>query len=383
MTIPMRYPFFLALLVFSAATTGHATAGPPAEPGSIVSSRVLAADELIPHAGKGYRILYRTTGHNGQGEVSGGTVYVPAGTPPAGGWPVVSWAHGTSGMTEGCAPNLNGGVADTFDETSHLSAYLANGYAVEATDYIGLGGPGTYEYLAKRAAGHAVLDIVRAAHTVDPALSRSFVAAGHSIGGQSVLAAAQLWATYAADIDLRGTVAYGPTSNVEDLLGTLARPETPALPGLDGLHARLVMILAGLDHARPDLRVTDYLSEHGREMLAVAWAGEGCVAALEEAVTGKPVGLLFTEPLAGSPLIAALGDYLSAPTTGHQRPVLLLQGGIDTVQPAPTTVLLQEQLRADGADSRLTLHPGADHFTLLDAAAADAREFLHAVLPNS
>ncbi|MFF0543643.1 lipase family protein [Nocardia thailandica] len=380
----MRHTALAALVALVTATgIGPVLAQPvgSAGPGTVVSSRELTAAELIPGAARGYRVLYRTTGHNGQPEVSGASVFVPAGAAPAGGRAVVSWAHGTSGMTQGCAPNLNGGIADTFDETPHMSTYLARGYAVTAADYIGLGGPGTYEYLAWRAAGHAVLDAVRAGAAVDPTLSRSFVAAGHSIGGQAALAASRLWTDYAPDLDLRGTLAYGPTSNVVDAITGLGRPETPALPGLDGLHARLVMILSGLDHARPDLRVTDRLSDHGRKVLGIARAGEACLGELEAAVTGQAVGRLFVTPLADPPLPEALADYLTVPTDGHQRPVLLLQGGVDKVQPLPTTALLQEQLRAAGADSTLAVHPSADHFSVLDAAAADEGGFLDRVLP--
>ncbi|WP_067814256.1 lipase family protein [Nocardia inohanensis] len=376
----MRYLALAALIAVSSATTvGSVAAQPHTEAGAIVSSHPLSGAELIAGAGGGYRIVYRTTGQNGDQQVSGGTVYLPAGTPPPGGWPLVSWAHGTSGMTEGCAPNLTGGMADKFDETPRMARYLADGYAVAASDYIGLGAPGDYEYLASRAAGHAVLDIVRAGHTLDAALSRSFVLAGHSIGGQSVLAAAQLLPEYAPELELRGTLAYAPTSNVEDVITTLGQPGVPALPGLDGLHARLVMILAGLDHARPDLRVTDYLSDRGRDLLAIARTGQDCLGALEAAVAGRPVGELFSAPL--SPLSAALRDYLTVPTTGHQRPVLLLQGASDTVQPVPTTVLLNQQLQQGGADSQLVLRASATHFTILEAAEPEARAFLDRVLP--
>ncbi len=377
----MRYVVVAALTVALWTSVIEAAAAQPAAPGTVVSVRALAATELIPSAAGGYRLTYRTTGQDGSAQVSGGTVYVPAGAPPRGGWPVVSWAHGTSGMTYGCTPSHTGGMADKFDESPHLSTYLAQGYAVAATDYIGLGAPGVYEYLAWRAAGHAVLDIVRAAHHADPALSKSFVLAGHSIGGQAALAAAQRWPNYAAELDLRGTLAYAPSSNFDGVVAALARPGVPALPGLDGLHARLVMILAGLDHARPDVRVPDHLSAHGKRMLAVARAGERCVGALEAAVAGAPVGSLFTAPLADSPVQAALHDYWTVPTGGHRRPVLLLQGATDRIQPVPTTVALQDQLQRSGADSRLALYPAADHFALLTVAAGDATAFLNAVLP--
>lgn len=379
----MRYLILVAIAALSsAAATGSAAAQPDTggAPGAVVSSRPLNAGELISGAASGYRITYRTTGQNGEAEVSGGTIYVPEGATPADGRPVVSWAHGTSGMTAGCAPTINGGMADRFDETPQLSTYLAHGYVVAASDYIGLGGGGVYEYLAGRAAGQAVLDIVRAGHAVDAGLSESFVLAGHSIGGQSVLAAAGMSAGYAPELDLRGTLAYAPTSNVEDVIALLSRPGVPVLPGLDGLHARLVMILAGLDHARPDLGVTDYLSPHGHEVLAIARAGNDCLASLEAAVTGKSVGELFTTSLPES-VISALRDYLSVPPTGYRGPVVLLQGGSDTVQPVPTTVLLQQQLQSAGTDSRLVLHAPATHFTILKFADPEAQAFLARVLP--
>ncbi len=373
-----------ALLALSPITgTAVATARPaPAGPGDIVESRPLTPAELIPGAARGFRIVYRTTGQNGEPAISGGDLFLPAGAAPPGGRPVVSWAHSTSGTTRGCTPNLDGQRADGFDETPQLSAYLARGYAVEATDYIGLGADGVYEYLAGRAAGHAVLDIVRAGRTSDPGLSESVVLAGHSIGGQSVLFAAASAPDYAPDLDVRGVLSYAPTSNVDGVIAAVAGPELPAAPALDGLQVRILMILAGLDHARPELHVLDHLSPWGRQMLAVAEAGRDCMGAIEAAVAGQPLGRLYAEPLSDPAIGAALRDYLGVPTTGYRAPVLLLQGVPDTVQPMPTTLLLQEQLRQGGADSRLRLYPSATHFTVLPQAADDDRAFLLGVLPN-
>ncbi|APA96026.1 hypothetical protein [Nocardia seriolae] len=130
-------------------------AQPLSEQGTVVDSTPLRGEELIPYAGSGFRIVYRTVGQSGEPEVSGGVVYVPEGKEPEGGWPVVSWGHGTSGMTEGCAPSRTGNVIDgTEDQAPDLSRFLAAGYAVAASDYIGLGAPGYHEYLAGRAEGH-------------------------------------------------------------------------------------------------------------------------------------------------------------------------------------------------------------------------------------
>ncbi|MFB7718928.1 lipase family protein [Nocardia sp. NPDC056100] len=374
----------LAALVAAATTVTPALAAaqPTEVPGTIVRSEPLAESDLIPGAAQGYRVIYRTTGQNGEPQISGGSIFLPAGDAPPGGWKVVSWAHGTSGIAQGCAPNLTGGMADTFNERPELTHYLSQGYAVEATDYIGLGAPGFYNYLAGHADGHAVLDIVRAGHAVDPELSESYVLAGHSIGGHSVLFAAHLSPTYAPELDLHGTVSYAPTSNVEQLIAALAQPGLPEVSALDGFRTRLIMVLAGLDHTRPDLRLTDYLSPLGRRLIAIAQAEIDCKDSLEEAAAGQPIGEMFSRPLSDPAITAALTDYLAVPATGYHQPVLLLQGASDTLQPIPTTLALQQQLQQGGTDSRLQIYPSATHFTVLTQSAADTESFLATVLPT-
>ena len=74
-------------------------------------------------------------------------LFVPRGTPPAGGWPIVAWAHGTT--TPGqktCAPslspNLDGGLTrDGFksDYVFQIGELVNAGYAVVAPDLEGLG----------------------------------------------------------------------------------------------------------------------------------------------------------------------------------------------------------------------------------------------------
>jgi hypothetical protein len=96
-----------------------------------------------------------------------GSVAVPTGKPPKGGWPVITWAHGTTGVADVCAPSRDfAGTPNPTGETyinGDLSAWLAAGYAVLRTDYQGLGTPGKHPYLIGKAEGRGVLDIVQAA----------------------------------------------------------------------------------------------------------------------------------------------------------------------------------------------------------------------------
>ncbi|MBD0323785.1 MAG: hypothetical protein ICV72_10420, partial [Aldersonia sp.] len=108
------------------------------------------------------------TGPGDRPALSSGAVYVPDGMPPQGGWPVVSWAHGTVGMGDQCAPS---NYKSTERDSAYLAHWMQQGYAVVATDYVGLGNPGVHPYLDGPAAARSVVDMVRAARTQVPQLS--------------------------------------------------------------------------------------------------------------------------------------------------------------------------------------------------------------------
>ncbi|HJZ44912.1 MAG TPA: hypothetical protein VJ233_14420 [Hyphomicrobiaceae bacterium] len=107
------------------------------KPGSII--RVWPLEGGGPGAGDAFRILYRSTGLNGGPIAVSGAIFIPPGTPPAGGRNVIAWAHPTSGVVEACAPSL---MPDVSGMIWGLADMLARGYVVVATDYPGLGVPG-------------------------------------------------------------------------------------------------------------------------------------------------------------------------------------------------------------------------------------------------
>src|SRR5690606_20866749 len=120
-----------------------------------------------PQGAIAWRILYRSQDLHGNDVAASGTVYAPAsGQPPPGGRPVVAWAHPTTGMSDDCAPSRQGDPSAPLD---WLEGMLANGWVVTATDYAGLGTPGTLAYLVGVSAAHDVLNSVRAARQIDGA----------------------------------------------------------------------------------------------------------------------------------------------------------------------------------------------------------------------
>lgn len=84
-------------------------------------------------------ITYLSEGADGRPALVSGTVAIPKGEAPESGWPVISWAHGTTGVGDACAPSADtvGGPAHSYVErtTDMLDRWVADGYAVVQTDY--------------------------------------------------------------------------------------------------------------------------------------------------------------------------------------------------------------------------------------------------------
>jgi len=190
---------------------------PSLAPGTLIDSQ-RESEFLKPmkHMRRAKRILYRSTGQTGNPITVSGMVFVPRKPAPAGGWPIVAWGHGTSGVGDDCAPSKH---PDMYDN-GHWRVYirqidelLKEGYVVVATDYEGLGTPGVHSYLMSDALGKATIDGVRATKSMIEKTSNKWAAIGHSEGGQASIAAGELADIYGAGLDYRGAVAYAPASN--------------------------------------------------------------------------------------------------------------------------------------------------------------------------
>lgn len=359
------------LAVIGLASTAPAVAAPitsPSAPGTVLSSTPLPRANLPAGAASGYRILYVTADQNGRPVTSTGALYLPAGTAPKGGWPVLSWAHGTTGISDACSPSVAAGSRrDTYEPS--ISTATRSGYAVTATDYPGLGSGGRAEYLGGRAEGKAVIDMIRASRSVDPSLSRRWVSSGHSQGGHSALWASNLAPTYAPELPLMGTVAFAPASNIERVVPLMA-PGVPDLGRFNAFSGLILYILNGLDHARPDLNVASYLTPLGREWLARA--RQLCVFDLSMQVAKVPPGSLVAKPFTDQRFTAALIDYLAVPVRGYRAPIRIEHGVADTTVPFPLSVALVAEMRSAGTAVDLIPYPGVNHQGVVTAGSQDA-----------
>ncbi|MBY4207277.1 alpha/beta fold hydrolase [Rhodococcus fascians] len=344
--------------------------------GAAPATSIDVLPRLIDGAAAGYSLSYTTTDEHGRPAIAHGQVYLPSGTPPPGGWPVVSWAKGTVGVGDSCAMStaLDDGAAEDpmAVELSKplLTQLLRSGTAVVSTDYIGLGTTDAHHYLNSISEANAVTDIVSAAADELPELSRTWVAAGHSQGGAAALTTGARADTYGERTDFRGVMSFAPSSNLEAVLPLLS-PTTPRIAPLDNITATLIYVLYGLRDSRPDLDVNSYLSELGSDYLA--HAEDNCISDIRQKVSGVAPQQLLSRPLSDPAMTSAIGDYLSVPTTGYTRPVTIEQGLADTVVPPALTTALAAELAAQGIrDVTYLPVPGATHYDVIAATVDDA-----------
>ena len=169
----------------------------PTTVGKLSKSQPVTATGLH---GTMYRVMYVSQTVQNQAIPVTGLIAVPNGKPPAGGWPVVSWAHGTNGMADSCAPSL-----DPTSTWRSLNVLLGQGWEVTASDYQGEGTPGLMPYIAGVSAARNTIDIVRAARDMPVAhASEHYVVWGHSEGGQTAMFNLTSARAYAPELKLKG-----------------------------------------------------------------------------------------------------------------------------------------------------------------------------------
>ena len=232
-----------------------------AAPGEIIESAEI-------RGGSGTRawfVVYGSIGLDGQPIAVSGLILAPQAPPESGGYPVVAWAHGTTGVADFCSPS-GGGVRDL----APLLDLAAEGYVVTATDYAGLGTDGVHPYLVGISEGRSVLDSIRAAMALPEAhAGTEAVVIGISQGGHATLWAAQLKPTYAPELSVLGAFAASPPT---DMVGWETWAFQQAAGGNIGAAAPAVMIF-GVWQGLYDAPL-DFLTEAGRAS-AVAVPG-GC-----------------------------------------------------------------------------------------------------------
>jgi hypothetical protein len=361
----------LVILAPAAATAADHRAAPPSArqaatlqlAGRVLAVEALPADLWLPSAADAVRLRYVSTGWYGLPSVVSGAVFVPAGPAPADGWPVISWAHGTVGLADACAPSIAGRSAR---DVTYLSAWLQAGYAVVSTDYQGLGTVGRHPYLDGESAAYDVINMVRAARHAVPSLSTTWFAVGQSQGAQAALFSGALASDYAPELDHRGTIATAPPTQWRTTLteGRPLLPEAPANPlGVE--------VLGGVETTHPlSFRAGRYLTPVGRSVYRDALQAD-CLPQTAGKVAGLSNADVYDiDPAELEQLIVRMEEQ-DVPIAAYGSPVYIAQGTADTVVYPPATATTADQLLAAGTDVTFTQYEGADHSGVLAAALPD------------
>jgi pimeloyl-ACP methyl ester carboxylesterase len=369
--------FFVLAVPASAAKVHKGPAGdafytPPATlpkgpHGTPVWQRKLTGAAKLQKARSNRLLLYRSDG----GVVSG-TVAVPKGKAPKRGWPVISWAHGTVGSADLCAPSRVG-TQGNYDSPL-LNRWLKAGFAVVRTDYPGLGTPGPHPYLIGVSEGHSVLDMVRAARKLDKHLSRDVVIAGHSQGGQAALFAASLAPKWTPELKVRGTVAFAPVSHLGEQGALLRALTTPS-----NLSALAALIVHGVDIANPQLGIQGLLSDQAKALYPQL--DTKCLSDLAkpDSFGALAPANLFRPDADITPVVAALNADDDPETLKIRGPVRIEQGKADTTVFPNFTDQLVGELKAKVS---YKTYAGVDHGGVVTerGPANDATKFIKARL---
>jgi len=219
---------------------------PGGEPGALIRVQDISANAQSTTV----RIMYHSRDTLDRDRAVTGTLTYPNSVAPEGGWPVVSLAHGTTGLASPCAPSRGGGAAPTF-------GVAAVGVA---TDYIGLGPVGElHPYLSRLSEARSVIDAVRAARNMSEAEAGArWLAIGHSQGGHAAIATNEVGAAYAPELELLGTISLAPGALFDRVYG-----------GVDEIVVRIVSVMAlyGAPSEHPEIIPADYV---GPEAAAAA-----------------------------------------------------------------------------------------------------------------
>ncbi|MET0728182.1 MAG: lipase family protein [Acidimicrobiales bacterium] len=328
---------------------------PPGEPGEVIAVQEVEGLDVDATV---LRVLYHSQSIAGEDIAVSGLMAVPAGPAPAGGRPVISWAHGTTGIADMCAPSKDPASAGV----GLLAPLLERGVVFVATDYEGLGTPGRHPYLAGQSEGRAVLDIARAARSLgdEVGASEQLVIWGHSQGGHAALFANQIAPQWAPELEVLGTVAGAPPSHLNLLAGALR--DSP-------FRFYLAYITAGWEAAYPEADPADVLTPAGLERLDLV--DTACSGDLAGAWNDLPYDeLVKADPAAVEPWASLLVENDPGFVAGA-APVLIIHGGADEQIPTVSSELLLARMCGVGQVVERRVYPGESHGGVVLPALAD------------
>jgi hypothetical protein len=300
-----------------------------AKPGTVVSAAPLKKRLWIPQTTRSAFVLkYVTTNAFEQRALSTGTLFLPKGKMPRGGWPVISWAHGSVGLGDGCAPSRVGSAFPELEQP-YLATWMRQGYAIVATDYAALAAP--MAYLDGLSEAHNVVDMVKA--------GRAYARA-----------------------------------RIFSLLGPNVFPAP--LPGI--VTANGAYFYASLRYVHPELGLDGVLTPAGRQVFGRAETD--CVTQFANSLEGVNASDAFSGPVASLPgWKDTVSEYMALPESGFDRPSFIGQGSQDISTPAGGAAEYASVLQRNGEPVTFKTYDN-DHLGAWIESQPDAIPFVRALL---
>jgi len=387
MTSVLSTSLFLVACGGGSSDDGAPSTNPSGIPTNNIQNPVVKVDaytstNLGSVAAESSILTYKMLGQSGQEVQATSLVFTPNTPPPTGGWPIVVWAHGTTGVADACAPSK----AALEDSTKDLiSKLLAAGYVVVAPDYEGLGTAGLHPFLNVKSEAFSITDAVVATRNYlsqrNLLTSKKWLTVGHSQGGHAALSAAQYASR--AQLDYKGTVAVAPASNLGFIL--IAGEQAVANATLDKkipMYAQLdtytALVTAGIRNTQPSF---DYSQVFTSQTASTAQQAETiCAGPLAQTFAvnmqtyaathgGTLDGYTRTQTnFMGVPIVKTFLDKDSQPLQAKvTTPIIIYQGLADTTVPKVATDILISNATVVGTKINSYVTGNWDHGTAMSS----------------
>jgi pimeloyl-ACP methyl ester carboxylesterase len=334
------------------------------KPGDLLRKESFAGYTL-PKGATAVRILYHSLDATGGDVATSGVVLIPAGTAPPTGWPIIAWAHGTSGVARLCAPSA---MKDVYYGDEGLIPMVAAGFAVVASDYHGLGTSGPHQYVNKTAQSRDVVYSIPAARAAVPSLGVQWVADGHSQGGLAAFGVAE------AEHDLKdpnylGAVSVAGVAREVDFFSHLSN--TP------GVGFYLAFMAAGIQARYPDFNPRDLLSDSVLEHYADVTT-KGCFYYAYATYAAAPAGTLLRPNWEKSASVHRFfeGNAVGAAPIGG--PLFVIAGEADQTVPIVGVRAAVKQLCDAKQPVTFRSYPGLDHDPTMEKSTPVQLEWIRA-----
>ncbi|HEX3739210.1 MAG TPA: lipase family protein [Terriglobales bacterium] len=279
---------------------------PAAKPGELIRSAEFDEYNLPPEV-NAIRLLYHSRTAAGQDVAVSGVLLFPEAKPPAGGWPIIAWAHSWTGVARNCAPSL----ARNLEHGPFLAMYVHLGYAVVATDYAGLGTSSRSAYADVSANAQDVINSVIAAHQALPQLGARWIAMGTGEGGMAVVGVEEQESGI-HDPNYLGSVAISRLGDLKSLY-TSESPLTYKLP---------LFLAYGIKTAYPKFEIKDMLTPAGISLYRTV--AQQCSEGEDQAASQSSAASMLQPGWENNPFVQKYFDHNRLGNTAARAPLLVI-----------------------------------------------------------